>query len=59
MTLVSTQISTLVSNVGFPIAAFWLMYSMAERGIRKLNETVEKNTYALSELKILIKERVK
>lgn len=43
------NISGMVSNVGFPIAAFYLMYKM-------VNQSMRENTQALQELRAYIKE---
>ncbi len=59
-------ITTLISNVGFPIAVcialFYYMEKQNERHqqeVNKLNETVQSNTQVLSELCTLIKTLVK
>ncbi len=59
-------ITTLISNVGFPIAVcialFYYMEKQNERHqqeVNKLNETVQSNTKVLSELCTLIKTLVK
>lgn len=60
------EITTLVSNVGFPIAVcialFFYMEKQNERHQQetdKLNETVQSNTKVLTELCTLIKTIVK
>ncbi len=59
-------ITTLISNVGFPIAVcialFYYMEKQNERHqqeVNKLNETVQSNTKVLSELCTLIKTLIK
>lgn len=48
-TITTTGIAELVGNWGFPIAAFMLMYRMAEK-------TIKKNTESLNELEQAVKE---
>lgn len=43
------EFSTLVSTVGFPIAAFLLMYRMA-------NKTIKENTAVLRDLKTQVQQ---
>jgi len=45
----TTQVTNLISNVGFPITAFLLMYRMAR-------QTIKENTEALQELRTEIKK---
>ena len=46
------EISTILSNVGFPIAAFFMMYYMC-------NTTIKDNTRVVSECAELIRSIVK
>jgi len=57
---------TLIGNVGFPIAAFLLMYKLVTNHLEKIACTLEKlekaineNTKTLNELRILIEERLR
>ena len=48
-------ILTAISAVGFPIVAFGAMYWMCYRVIHELQETLAKNTQALTELRNAVK----
>lgn len=43
-------IATIISQVGFPIAAFLLMFWMCKDQIAKMEDTVNKNTEAITKL---------
>lgn len=47
MTLVSTQITTAISTVGFPIAAFVMMWKFA-------TQTLKENTNAINNLAVVM-----
>jgi hypothetical protein len=49
--LVSTEIVNLISNVGFPVGAFVLMWKFA-------TSTLKENTSAIKELTICIKSQI-
>ena len=48
-------ISQLISNVGFPIAAFCLMFWMLNTTMKEMREASEQNTVAISELTAMVK----
>ena len=49
MTLISTQITYIVASVGFPIAAFMLMYKFATETLKENTRAIERLTLALTE----------
>lgn len=49
---------TLVSNVGFPIVAFYLMYKQNNDIIEKCRSTIEKNTKILERLATRLESEV-
>ena len=51
MTLPITHFIDVVQNLGFPIAAFGLMYNFATK-------TLQENTRAISDLCLIIKSKV-
>ena len=50
MTLASTQLINIVQNLGFPIAAFGLMYHL-------VSVTLKENTRAIKDLTIALKTK--
>lgn len=50
MTLLSTQLISVVQNLGFPIAAFLLMYNFATK-------TLKENTVAINNLCLILKTK--
>jgi len=50
MTLLSTQIANVISSVGFPIAAFIMMWKFA-------TTTLKENTLAINNLTLVLKKR--
>lgn len=44
------NLTTLISNVGFPIAAFILMYVLVKNELHETRKTVEQNTLAVTKL---------
>jgi len=59
-------IISLISNVGFPIVAFLLMYKLVTNHLEKMCEAIDKlekvindNSKIISELKLLIEERLR
>jgi len=57
---------TLIGNVGFPIAAFLLMYKLVTNhlekivcALEKLEKAINENTKTLNELRIMIEERLR
>ena len=49
------MVSQLISNVGFPIAAFCLMFWMLNTTLKEMREASEQNTAAISELTTMVK----
>lgn len=47
---IATTISTIISSVGFPIAAFLLMFWFCKDQLSLVNETMKKNTEAITTL---------
>lgn len=43
-------LTSLISNVGFPIAAFVLMYVFMRNELHEMRKTVEQNTLAVTKL---------
>ena len=59
-------IISLISNVGFPIVAFLLMYKLVTNHLEKMCEAIDKlekvindNSKVISELKLIIEERLR
>jgi len=57
---------TLIGNVGFPIAAFLLMYKLVTNhlekiscALEKLEKAINENTKTLNELRVMIEERLR
>lgn len=44
------SLASLISNVGFPIAAFVLIYVFMRNELKEMKATVEQNTIALTKL---------
>ena len=44
------SLAALISNVGFPIAAFVLIYVMMRNELKEMRKTVEQNTLAITTL---------
>jgi hypothetical protein len=44
------SLAALISNVGFPIAAFVLIYVMMRNELKEMRKTVEQNTLAITKL---------
>lgn len=44
------SLASLISNVGFPIAAFVLIYVFMRNELKEMKATVEQNTLALTKL---------
>ena len=47
MTLLSTQLVNFITEVGFPVGAFYLMWDL-------VRNTIRENTQAFNELKIVV-----
>lgn len=45
------EISTMISSVGFPIVAFYLMYTMCNSTVSKVNDSIQELKETLAELK--------
>lgn len=45
------EITTMISTVGFPIVAFYLMYTMCNNTINKVNDSIQELKETLAELK--------
>jgi hypothetical protein len=50
--MVVEEIITLISTVGFPIAAYLLMWKTMNDGMAELTSAVEENTKTLQELRV-------
>ena len=57
--LVSTEIVNLITEVGFPVSAFVMMFWFITRTQKDNTDTINKNTEALVELKTVIREKLK
>ena len=47
-----TEIASVVSSVGFPIAAFILLFYYMKTTMEELRKTIEQNTLAVSKLMV-------
>lgn len=47
-----TEITNLISAVGFPIVAFLLMYQMCNTTIQKVTDSINELKIAITELKV-------
>lgn len=48
---ITDEIANVISTVGFPIVAFWLMYQMCKETIGKVTESLDELKIAITELK--------
>lgn len=51
------ELSTMISTVGFPIAAFCLMWFTSDKSLRELRDVIQDLSKGITELREDIKER--
>lgn len=59
MTLGTTQIANLITDVGFPVAVVFLMYNMVNGILKSIDTSINNLKIAVEKLSMLITERIK